>query len=519
MGVSSKPEHKQVYEAVGDLADRATKFMNVFCETTTRGKNYPCETRYNMYGARVARVMGAKHSPFEAFTVGVTRVGHFDENGSVVDDKKNTLRRHTDGPNDSRKGYDITVVYWVLLVDENKVIWRLVVIFYTRKSVGDAMERNFWLTALTTTMLSFKKEKMVMDYVDVSETLLEKHPHNRDIFSCGKIREPVWRTVAMADPMGYWSLFIWPINVLKSQFHLDKYRICELLYLSMKVCSAVTFYHVVKRWFIDGPSALKIDSAGNIIGPNFVRRYHEECKNKLGFAKGGLGHAMPRCQVNEARFFGEHKDDDHKIHEFVVGIIDVIEEANYSTKKHDVIMGLLRSSITGIGPTKSLPFYSIGVHVGLLYTDHAKAQSMHQTVGENSAFIGYLKAKIFPNEKQKKKLAEHGSMAVRCISRHLGLPEYVIENWGCKLGRGKLPSGAYMDLSIDDNKSSTSPSENIYPTDVEIGILKKKGDVFVKGQTIYRRAYLDKNNQEGCVIYEKELHSHKWKEQVLEPVL
>ena len=61
----------------------------------------------------------------------------------------------------------------------------------------------------------------------------------------------------MANPMGYFSGYIWAILELHGHYKLSRERLIELLCLAMRTRSAPTFAYVVRQWQPDGMFPLK----------------------------------------------------------------------------------------------------------------------------------------------------------------------------------------------------------------------------------------------------------------------
>jgi hypothetical protein len=367
-------------------------------------------------------------------------------------------------------------------------------------------------------------EKMPLDYENVSEDALRGDELRLTI---GEVNCTVWRTVPMADPTGYLSLFIWPMNVLRDQFGLSKWRMCELLYLAMRVNSAFTFYHMVKNWMRDGSNALvPTEDGGEVDGPNFLRRYSDECRT-MGLSSA-LQCKMPRFQVSERRFVGEDARDDGRIRDNIGRLCEIVRLANDdATMDQANVVQKLHREVEFLGPTKVLSFYGISVHVGLLYSPHAVVNSMKQVVSRSSAFTKYVEEELSLDVRK-------ANMVVRAVACRWDKPVFVVENVSCKMARATYRCGSVkrrIRVSSELSEGSELPeAEDVrmgqYPSESEERrILKRHGDVFVGRQMVYLRKFDNDNRAAGNVhmggvrLYMKCLTDKMWRPQEVAAVL
>ena len=408
------PEYKFLYESVGGVADMMQDFVDLHCASPEQPL-YADEERTELFGAKLREVMGAKKSRFEAGSIGITILGKVPEGDSQFQ-KEYVLLRHIDGPNDHRKGYDGTYIFWCI-IELDGIVYRLAVIFYSRRSIGDTMDKERrWLQPAFTELEEY--DAKVLDYPQLRWDKLEPEEE----FSLGNGAPiTVRRCQATANPNGNYSGIVNVINGLRADYLQDNssraYRhLAELFYLGVISNSGPSTVYLLNRWRKQGPSSLQTDENGYPRISNFVSLMQAEF-DKLGMNQGNVTYIRHQSSYNAI-----FDKSDEEINEVITDFIKAIDAANYHWD-HATTMEKL-TDITGIGPVKRISFYSIGVFLGLLHTDLAQRESFNASIAKQSAFGKYLEKKNCPEPKFPK--------ALKSLSRMRKEPPYVTENGGCK---------------------------------------------------------------------------------------
>jgi hypothetical protein len=145
--INNNEDCAPIYEAVGDVLDCLTDAADTYCQDQGLKPMYD-GLRHEKFGKELANKCLARRSRFDAFTVALSVVGTEEEvarsnaGEEAGKDAEYKVKRHTDGPNDYSRGYNYTGV-WSAHVLIDGTIYRLVIIAYTRKSVGVFVEKEF----------------------------------------------------------------------------------------------------------------------------------------------------------------------------------------------------------------------------------------------------------------------------------------------------------------------------------------------------------------------------------------
>jgi len=309
----------------------------------------------------------------------------------------------------------------------------------------------------------------------------------------------VFLTLPHADPLAYYSLLIWTTRKLMGEMLIisknDDYlhRVYELFYLCMRCYSGVTFHEVVSCWLQGGVNPLKANKKGVITGPNFIRRYFEECKIMGTHPKNATMCRFQHSETTDTNWFGGLENEDVQVNKEIekirhaVGLANgyTLFDGNKKATNRDVLKKV--QEVREIGGVKSLSFYSIWVFLGLIHTDHGKQQGMENQVEKGSAFIGYLK-KVYEEyflDQTSASMSDLASRIMKRISYNLGVTWTVGENVACKMGRALIGAGLHVRELEDANGNFIREL-----TEKEKNQIRSKGDVFVEGQLIYRIDYV-----------------------------
>jgi hypothetical protein len=460
MGSNSLPEHKHLYKAVGDVANKAALFLRM----TQSTEQFPMNSkRHRMAGMKLAKHMGAMHSPWEAFTISVTMIGHLimnaDGTHTLIMELVFALMRHIDGPNDGSKGCDVTVVFWIICVDNKLNVWRTSFVFCSRKCVKDAEKREDCTRPAEEECILWMKHVMGPDLSKVCLDTFDER--DKDTFELGQLKWTVFRTIPHGDPMALWSLITWTILCLKGDFPMmgskDSRRLLELLMLVLRCNSSITCHLVVKRWRKSGENPLEVKD-GKIVGPNFIRRHCEECRSLDFEPKNAKMNRHQHSERGEHQWLGAVEEEDDIMEAEFDKLKETLDLANglvpLESGKLATNLEVIRrlDTLEEISQVKSLGFCRVGVFTGLLHTNHAKRQSLEQPVAAGSAWVGCLKeihSEHFGSDSDRV-VAEKATTMAKRFGHNWEQPGHVAENVGCKLGRAKKKGGSKERLLVKD---------------------------------------------------------------------
>ena len=450
-----------LYKAVGDLADKLTVFMDVQC-SDGRQKWFDDDHRVEVGAAKFRKAMGSRVSRFEACTIAITKLGRA---GGFS--KSAVLARHFDGPNDHRRNYHITCIWWCVVEMADGYVYRLAVIFYSRKSIGDALEKDRkWLIPADEMLEAYRSLEDVLEYEETHWGLLVEA--TLEVGSAPPV--VVRKTQSAMCPNGNTSAMVDIICRLIDEYSLSYRRVMELCYLACISVSSATFAFILRRWRKGKESPLVGDDDGLYKGePNFIKRYKEECTS-LGVSPYNVQYV--RMQVSNNPIYDETAQEMERA---VDRFTDAVEMANRGAS-HLEVKEELKASKIGIGGIMSLAFYTIGVHVGILHTEEAKLQSFKAVIAPDSAFGKYL----MEQECQKEQLAQ----TLKRLASTRKEYEYVVENGGCKTCKYHRPSYA--------------------------GGKQTKYDVYTYGQYMYHRKLEEADGRAKVRLFRKKIEETVW---------
>ena len=159
------------YQKLGNIPDLVQTFCDEFIRENGE-KLMPCKSRDDVFGAKLREATQQKHSRFEAYTI--VRQSLDDEDGLVG------TKRHVDGPNCKRVGYQTTCVFSFLCVWKEEK-YRITFICYTRNSCGHWMNDN---------KIALHLREKIKDYIIQSNGDLRYEAWSlKDDMSHHKIRE------------------------------------------------------------------------------------------------------------------------------------------------------------------------------------------------------------------------------------------------------------------------------------------------------------------------------------------
>ena len=413
-------------EASGGVMDAATRAMDEIFRRDDPQFNDPKRTE--LAGLVFRRAAKARDSRFEASTWTLSWLGRVGEVNKI----RHKLKRHRDGPDDVRDSHRMTTVWHTLIVAEGTVC-RLALIMCSRRSVGDALEKEFSHFRPAKEMLQ-KCERLV----GVCETMdcdgefcsewIDFNCENGK--TAGGVRHK-WHE-AVADNMAWCSTCASATNHLDADCGLSDRNVVESLCCALMTRSSVLFWTVLDRWRRGGARPLGTGDEGGLTkedeSGNLVHRCLEELQLMGLSIEGG---PRPRCGCSNNSIGKNKEKDNEEISRSLERSEKVILLANSrwtQAECSDAMAGKTGSGqfkIDHLGEVSLLGFCSIAVHVGLLNTRHAREQSMLALMPEGSKFSKFLRARNCAEpRKTLERLAFMRNEDVR-----------LTENLGCKAAR------------------------------------------------------------------------------------
>ncbi len=466
VGKTSHPTlHPLLYEAMGPIADMLYDF-----QSEQVGGQYWDVDRHAKFGSKLRNLMKAKRSRFEAGTVAITELG---DEGALKLDKR--LLRHQDDKNDHREGYRYTCVWWIYVVHKGKV-YRLVVIMYSRKSVGNCLDVEFRYMRPFQRHIHEYREQSV-DYEKIHTIVVsddEHYPPEMVKFGTAdgflaKHLEP------NADPMLYYTLAVDAMQrFLEAYDKITYHRRVELFGTVMRSNCYALVYFIFTEWLPGGKYSLEgeLDGSGNLRGRSLYRRFcilTEHIQVELSRVGPGNGKLLRFLESNGKARFGFDDGDEPDILESDNNLKAILRGANAGWTYKET-MSRIGSDVAGVGHMRRLSFYAIGTCCGYLHSVNAIHESFYSSIGEGSAFADALLAagcprdsfhvvlkRIAQEEKTTQEITEHvgckdsrkrgrfGRATVDCIPdslHHFYRRDRVVDGWLNKCVFYRLPHGS-----------------------------------------------------------------------------
>jgi hypothetical protein len=400
--------YKHMYEAIGDLADVMMNFVDQ--HFTDDQPHFPDQERTDRAGATFRNAMGSKHCRACAAYASLTCLGKLEALLEMSNKKLKklwTLLRHQDGPNDHRPGYDITFIYWSCFVMEDGNVYRLAIIFYSRKSIGDALEKEEkWMKPALKLLeeyldprdIDFKKRLELEDinWHSLGAEVCKEHCSSQ---LCPDLpKQKYRRTRAIPNPDGYNSLLADSINKLVEDYHLadqtpESYRhVLALCYIATVSASSWAVDMVFRSWSKEGAHPLQVSKKTHkITCANLILHYLQTCK-QLNISPGNPGKkGAPRFMVSSVTkvFAGMTKPKSNKILDGMAkaAIACNFFEGNKFAELHAEIDRL----VDGMGSVGSVQFFPILSMVGVIYTPRGRRIALEAELTGKSAFGKFLK--------------------------------------------------------------------------------------------------------------------------------
>jgi hypothetical protein len=496
-GVTCNPIQRAMYKEIGGVMDACQNWMDYDCKTSTAQFND--ERRNHYFGKMLADAMGAEFSRFEAATVNLADTGPADNRKKLKKAlRKHILLRHTDGPNDSRPGYDKTVVFYMMMEYRGR-IWRLTFICYSRSKCGGCMETEDTIAQPSMQLLRKYRDNvrphiyynLRSGMLDKQETFNTAQHHkkrqktSRNTFVPKTDSIKYWTTTPAISPEGWFSAFTDGILHLRDQYKWDYRRTVELFYVACIACSSpVLFTLVTRRWMKGGASELRCNKkTGKISCVNgkatcgtFIRLYYEECV-KMGL-NGPENGPVPRFQYGGALLLTDNCTEKTCI-EAVDNMIKKIELVNTKWDQATTLTELIKRGTPidtpGFGTVTSLSFYGIGVQLGLLHTDWARKNSFKASMHNRNSYAKYA-------IKHWKATSDQAQRVFKRLCLFFEIEPYIMENWTCKAARWEIGEG------------------------------KKHPDVYFEGQRLFFKSKKMVDGIETIVLETRLLEEQDWTE-------
>jgi hypothetical protein len=425
---------KWMYENLGAVADLVFDTIKTQCEGDGE-RWYTDDLRSDVNGKTVQHAIGARRSLFEAWYVAITELGPVGK----TDQKQYTLNHHQDGPNDRRKGYHITGVFWICFV-RNGMVYRLSFIFYSRNSVGCALERDRkWLQPAKQMLTEYTESLPIKKIEELTWDKLGETDVGDDVqlqFGVGETL--LYRKVmSLPNPDANYSIGVTQVNRLITQFELNNgdyanyVHIAAMCYLLSITNAQWSVASVLKYWG-DNPREFQhilADRTTNLLYEFLVFvmfKLKTTPDNASGIRFQATNCAAFKEKINNRIRTKKQLRD--QIDHYIAILNTVNESQKYNNRVFGPIHKQLTETVRGIGHVCAVQFFIVNSLVGTIHTRRGRQLGMNAIVGDKSPFakwLGERGCKGKDVDKTKKRL-----------SVIFGCPWKIIENWGCKGTRG-----------------------------------------------------------------------------------
>ena len=420
------PQYRVLYELVGPVLDVCQDFTDKWgCENGQQPMGDPFRTE--KAGAVLREKCGAKRSRFEAFTIGITKLGpiaEYDKDNQTFPNKEHTVGRHLDGKNGVRPGYQWTCVFGLIVVYK-EVVYRLAIIAYTRQPVGDCLENDGTLGAFADGLkqwFDLRQELWDFDFSEVAEEA--RHVYHSSEEDRPEYEERGKVFPSFADPLGNYSAVLDAIDKLQEgRPCLPRKFWVELLIAILRHNSPSMLHHLILSWMPGrGASSRRFQEACDAgYGPHTLLL--QECESRgISISNG----RAPRCQwsmTGSDDWPDERKGAEvtRQVEQDVRTMTKILEDAEDPRFPHRKICDRVQQ-IKHIGAVKALGFYTVTVPVGFLKSPHAIRESHDAILTEANPGAQELLRHDFKNL----------DMALRRLSWRFQKTHKVMEHSLCK---------------------------------------------------------------------------------------
>ena len=406
--------------------------------------------RSSVFGRMFSDAVKCSILGIEAVTVALTHLCSIEEFNLLREDKNIKLRqklnRHVDGPNDWRPGYDWTVI-WSKMFEMDGQLYRLTVIAYSRKSVGDWMDKEY--QAIDTVLDVLKRykheyngnipfeqfhisddmcrykvlpdrklrlatdirpdEEQAMSITWIEDERLELG--SKALAQVGpEIRLPYLKVKEFVDSRDlFHSAFVDAIKKVHDKHHLTKRSVYEMFLAAIHCASPVLFRQCALTRWVNKPSHF-FDRTNLVIDYSDwcrVRGLSPQAGPDLRFVPGRFpGNVDNRYLL---RFEGLYDDttkvidkgysaatreqeaeEFQKVAKEVCKLQGFVARANEEKDYERIIADMKLSDNNGglrdVGHVKSLFFYPVGVMLGLVNTEVGLKGALHASINEKARY-------------------------------------------------------------------------------------------------------------------------------------
>ena len=416
------PEYGWLYEHVADVLDRCQTYTDLRgWENGQRPMNDAFRT--SKAGEVLREKCGGTKSRWETFTISITILGTVEEyeKDRSFNNTKYRVGRHKDGPNDKRRGYKWTCVFSCVIVVDG-VVYRLVVIAYTRLAIGDAIETELHCMRVIKADLDL----WLAERPSLKDANLEtngevcQHCYHKDNQS---FPETGRKHPSFADPNGSYSATLDAIERLSKHRLLPRAFWVELLILILRHNSAMMQRNILLRWLPNAGGAERFE-AGRKKGYGPHTLFLIECEAS-GISVGGG--KCPRMQWSAGSRWPDERvgpDEKQRVADDIAKMDQILKDAEQEHWLHEDIIDRVEG-LRDIGATKTLSFYSIAVQAGYLTSKHAVRESYFAKMSENNPGGRQLEKLKFPDLQK----------GLHRLAWLYGLEQYIMENILCKKWR------------------------------------------------------------------------------------
>ena len=425
------------YNKLGNIPDLAQRFCDEFVRENGE-KLMPCKSRDEVFGARLREATGQKYSRFEAYTIVRQTLG--DEDGLVG------TKRHVDGPNCTRVGYQTTCVFSFLCIWKDKK-YRITFICYTRNSCGHWMNDNTialhirerikdyiiqsngdlrydgWSLKDDMSRHKIRKidnmERLVPPDESITDSVyqrrnavckwLQNKDSNKSIrwtnheYTVEKgmnhkkisLKTKIIKVQEFVNRYGYVSSFAHGINVMSTVHRLVRTQVAQLVYAALLTPSQIQFQHVIT-------SMREMEEGTYDETSNMFKEFYQKT-NELGLKWGGG--PLPRfqgqsdCRKDETgkqkqtELFQFESNDvlEKNLDRLMDAIVD-LNSGSWLNDKKELVRNLASYKIKNVGNVGSLSFPSLCCFTGLCTSTEARITAKSVLPNMSKRDHSYLKS-------------------------------------------------------------------------------------------------------------------------------
>jgi hypothetical protein len=469
------------YQNAGCLMDKMTHGLMKYCSPSDGcAKAMSNDQRFLAYASKFndkTNPCGVHSSSrFEAITWGLTKLGTLKDMKQDTDGLQCTaqypLGRHTDGPNDSRPGYNYTAIWSIIIhlqkgdVVQEDSVYRLSLIAYTRTSVGICNDKEQSYCQETQAKLKevfFVKSWERSRYKDLCLKA-------KDMEVLGKKGKKPWgrqhltTRPAFLNKNGFLSSYASLIIYLRDNLDLSYDKQLELLYIALMSNSQTLFWEIISGWI---PESF----AGSLNDVSLLDKFRKDAIRNGGSPSGG---PFPRCNpfANKWPSQQEASTPLSELKKLVQAAnTETIHGNNILQDKHSLgILTNLMEAMPNIGEFSCLSFFPLCTMLGFIQGEQ-KQRAFYTYISCRKTHFNHLKGLGCNTRAQRISLLSG-------LSLRMGLSEPEVENGLCEVYRTKQAT-----------------------------------DVFFENETIYNIVRDKKDDRTSVIVLQKVFGQSKWEPQ------